>query len=98
VPLRTGGVKRQIGSTFTFADVHLAFVAGSGGEPVPISPRSGKYPDLRPTLDPRYITAIAHDDPAERAWLEGEAGLLSKRPPPPRLPSPKGPSDRGCRR
>ena len=37
------------GSTFTFADVHLAFVAAAGGEPVLISPRSGKYPDLRPT-------------------------------------------------
>jgi Tol biopolymer transport system component len=37
------------GLTFTFADVHLAFVAASGGEPVLIAPRSGKYPDLRPT-------------------------------------------------
>lgn len=37
------------GPEFTFADVHLAFVAAAGGEPVLISPRSGKYPDLRPT-------------------------------------------------
>jgi hypothetical protein len=37
------------GPTFAFADVHLAFVAVSGGEPVLISPMSGKYPDLRPT-------------------------------------------------
>jgi hypothetical protein len=37
------------GPAFTFADVHLAFVAASGGEPVLISPMSGQYPDLRPT-------------------------------------------------
>ena len=44
-----GSILTATGPTFTFADVHLAFVAVSGGEPVLISPMSGKYPDLRPT-------------------------------------------------
>ena len=38
------------GPDFEFGgEVRLAFVDGAGGEPVLISKRSGKYPDLRPT-------------------------------------------------